>query len=135
MKVAVFKLAFGEINRVVEASASTAQNQAQPGEGWVACADDTNDLIHWINPVTLLREDRPAMPGTLNKATITSDGQDEATISNLPQPCIATINWEPYEITDGTLVLTSDIPMVFKVEVEAFPHLPATFEVEAIECE
>lgn len=132
MKTAVFNKITGEIHKTVCASQSVAHIQAQIGENWVACAEDTNDLKHWINPITLLREDRPVMPGTLDKPQILADGNDLATISNLPQPCTVTFKGQQYPVEDGSFSFTANIPGSYTVEVEAFPYLPATFTVEAI---
>jgi len=100
-----------------------------PGESWVG--GRLNDLTQYVNPVTRLKTDRPIMPGTLNKTTITADKMDTAIISNLP-PCTVTFAGEAYEVTDGSFELTVDTPGTYEISVEAFPYLPATFTIEAV---
>ena len=98
-------------------------------ENWIG--GNSNDRYQYVSNGLIVA--RPVMPGTLDKTTIFADGQDVATISNLP-PCTLTVNGTAYEVTDGSLQVTSNIPKTFRIEVEAFPCLPASFTVEAIEC-
>lgn len=132
MKVAIFDVSTGRICRIFEGPESMVAMQAQAGEEWIACAEDTIDLSHWIDPTTLLRKDRLPMPGTLDKTQILADGTDLATIHNLPG-CTVTFKGQQYPVEDGSFEFTADIPGTFIVAIEAFPYLPATFTVEAID--
>ena len=129
MNITIFDPRSGKINRVIIAPFGVAQDQVQEGESWVDGHSD--DLIHYVDGGLIVN--RPTMPGTLNKTTITADSTDTAIISNLPQPCTVTFAGQTYLVEDGEFAFTADIPGSYIVEVEAFPHLPATFTVEAIE--
>ena len=131
MNITIFDPRSGKINRVIIAPVGVAQDQVQEGESWVD--GHSNDLIHYVDGGLIVN--RPTMPGTLDKPQILADGLDLATISNLPQPCTVTFSDQTYLVEDGEFAFTADIPGSYTVEVEAFPHLPATFTVEAIEHE
>lgn len=138
MNITIFDPRSGKINRVITAPFGVAQDQVQEGESWVGGHSD--DLIHYVDGGLIVN--RPTMPGTLNKPQIIvataeqlADGTaDLATISNLPD-CIVTFKGQEYPVVDGSFSFTTNIPGIFTVEVEAFPYLPATFTVEAIENE
>ncbi len=131
MDVTVYNLETGRIERIITASISLAQNQAGYGESWLV--GSANPCFQYVDLVTGLIAQRPTMPGTLDKPQILADGLDLATISNLPQPCTVTFAGQTYLVEDGEFAFTADIHGSYIVEVEAFPHLPATFTVEAIE--
>lgn len=127
MNITIFDPRSGKINRVIIAPFGVAQDQVQEGESWVGGHSD--DLIHYVDGGLIVN--RPTMPGTLNKSTITADSTDTAIISNLP-PCTVTFAGEAYEVTDGSFELTVDTPGTYEISVEAFPYLPATFTIEAV---
>jgi|LGVE01.1.fsa_nt_gb hypothetical protein len=125
--ITIFKTGSGRITGRVECPQSAVWSQVQNGENWVA--GSANDLTQYVSGGLIT--DRPQMSGTLNKTTITANGTDLATIANLPQPCTATFAGKQYEVMDGSFEFTVDTPGSYTVKVEAFPHLPAEFTVEA----
>lgn len=129
MNITIFDPRSGKINRVIIAPFGVAQDQVQEGESWVGGHSD--DLIHYVDGGLIVN--RPTMPCTINKTTITADSTDTAIISNLPEPCTVTFKGQEYEVTDGTFGFTADLPGTYAVKVEAWPHLDATFTVEAVE--
>ena len=129
MNITIFDPRSGKINRVIIAPFGVAQDQVQEGESWVGGHSD--DLIHYVDGGLIVN--RPTMPCTINKTTITADSTDTAIISNLPEPCTVTFKEQEYEVTNGTFGFTTDLPGTYAVKVEAWPHLDATFTVEAVE--
>lgn len=71
-----------------------------------------------------------------DKTTILADDQDKATLTGLPDPCTVLVDDTPYEVTGGTLEITSDMPATYEIEIEdPFPaqHFKATIHaVEAL---
>lgn len=129
MNITIFDPRSGKIHRVIIAPFGVAQDQVQEGESWVGGHSD--DLIHYVDGGLIVN--RPTMPCTIDKPQILADGNDLATISGLPEPCTVSFKGEEYEVTDGSFSFTANIPGIFTVEIEAFPYLPATFTVEAID--
>ena len=82
---------------------------------------------------------RPEFTKTFSKMQVQADGVDETVMSDLakgsrvrvtsPQRCPTTDS----ETDSVGLTLTFEEPGIWKVEVEEFPCLPKTFEIEAIE--
>ena len=62
---------------------------------------------------------------------VAANDTDLFTISNLPRPCIVSIDGIPYEIDDGKFEFTTSMPGVYVIEIDHFPYLPFRAEVTA----
>lgn len=56
---------------------------------------------------------------------------DGLVLSGLPDPCELVIDGTRYSVAGGTVDLSFGLPGAYPVRVEAFPYLPAEFEVIA----
>lgn len=130
--ITIFETTTGRIIRTVSCPKNMINIQCRNGEEFVFFHH--NIYTHYIltafgnTPIK-----RPTMPGALNKPQILADGNDLATISNLPQPCTVTFAGQTYEVEDGCFAFTVDVPGTYTVRVEAWPHLDAEFVVEGVE--
>lgn len=60
----------------------------------------------------------------INPATI-----EGYTLSNLPTPCVISIDNVSYDCNESTAEMSFDHAGVYKVKVTSFPHLDAEFEL------
>jgi hypothetical protein len=79
---------------------------------------------------------RQTMQCVLDKPTIAADGEDVATITDLPMPCAVSIagaiETSRLDVADGTLELTCDHPGEINVSVDAAPAwLPWSVTIHA----
>ena len=65
---------------------------------------------------------RPPQETKMDKTTITSDGRDIVTLSNLPTPCEVEVLWEVYNVDDGKFEWGTHMPGEYKILVRAFPY-------------
>lgn len=92
-------------------------HQAKDGESMVP---ETADLdLHYIVSGNIV--ERPINPAI----------QNGNVLSELPAPCVITINGKPYPCSDTTASLSMTHVGTYKVTVSAFPYLDANFTVEA----
>jgi hypothetical protein len=75
---------------------------------------------------------RPINTISIDKTTMTADGVDVATISNLPNPSRVKVNNQIITIEDGLLELTFDLPGTYKVQVDPFPTQFWEVEIVAV---
>lgn len=129
MTVTVYDLATGKITRIVSAPGALAFRQAGAEEGFIE--GKANDVLQYVLDGQVV--DRPQMTAALDKTFILANTEDVATVSGLPEPCTVTFKGQQYEVTDGSFGFHVDIPGTYVVDIEAWPHLPATFTVEAVE--
>ena len=121
---------------------SGLESDASPSSGrkrWlVGDLDLTNNYrSFWMNGDVLTQ--RPEFTKTFNKMQVQADGEDETTMSDLAKG--ATVRIIPplgapmtEVVTDSVgLTLSFDEPGTWNVEVEEFPCVPKTFEIEAVE--
>lgn len=75
---------------------------------------------------------RPTL--AFDKTTILADDQDKATLTGLPDPCTVLVDDTPYEVTGGTLEITSDMPATYEIEIEdPFPAQYFKATIHAVE--
>ena len=86
--------------------------------------------IYYYDLINTIRI-RPANPATIDKMTLTANGTDQATISNLPNPTVVKVNGNTCAVTDGTFEFTIDLPGTYPIIVDSFPYLTKEFEVTA----
>lgn len=101
------------------------------GDNELVVAEDAEDSRHYFDLVTLQRLDRPAMNAVISANTITADGVSEVHLIDLPVPCRVTVGKTVYDVLDGRLDISFDTPGRYILMAEAFPYLPAEFEVIA----
>lgn len=76
--------------------------------------------------------ERPTL--AFDKTTILADGEDKATLTGLPDPCTVLVDGTPYEVTGGTLQVTSDMPATYEIEIEdPFPAQYFKATIHAVE--
>ena len=75
--------------------------------------------------------DRPSMSLSIGKTTITANGTDEATISNIPSGATATCEGESLTIDDGELVFTADTAGTYTITFECWPYLDEEVTINA----
>ena len=75
--------------------------------------------------------DRPSMNLSVDKTTITANGADEATISNIPSGATATCEGESLTIDDGELVFTADTAGIYTIKFECWPYLDEEVTINA----
>lgn len=79
------------------------------------------DDTHYIDPATFEVLDRPVLTlPVVNR--FNGDGADQFRILGLPVGTVAIINGETYTIDDGELILISDAPKSYRIEL--FPTFP-----------
>lgn len=69
-----------------------------------------------------------------DKTSIAADDTDTATLAGLPDPCTVSIDGTEYEVTGGTLEVTSPLPATYHVEItdeNAFPAQALNVEITA----
>lgn len=96
--------------------------------------DYPNDILsnYWYNIEQgeyLRREDAPF---ELSGADFKADGVDSITLSGLPNPCVVMVDDEEYTITDGQLVLDSEVPAQYHLRINHWPYKDWYRVVEAI---
>jgi hypothetical protein len=58
----------------------------------------------------------------MDKTSITADGRDIVSLSNLPTPCEVEVLWEVYSVEDGEFQWGTHMPGEYKIRVRAFPY-------------
>lgn len=79
-----------------------------------------------------LPEIRPEQNTVVNKTEVIADGMDSIVFSNLPPDVLISIEEHMYEVEGDSAEITFDTPKTYKIRLEAFPYLPAEFEVTAL---
>lgn len=103
----------------------------EPGEA----TPDVHALYQskWVENGQL--KDRPRLPVTLDRSSLSADGQDEARLTGLPMPCDVTIEGpdgrETVTVEDGEIVLTADVAATYRISAACWPYLPWSAEVIA----
>jgi len=82
---------------------------------------------HYIDTDTRTTAAMKVIPAILTSATITANGTDATSLTNLPDPCTVTFTGPGIniasEVTGGTATFTTDTPGTHTVKVVAFPYL------------
>jgi hypothetical protein len=101
----------------------------------VAAATDPNLNYVTGEPPTQGVAARPTFSGSLDKTAISANGTDAATLSGLPNPTTVTLTGpqgrNTYTVTDGSFALTTAWPGAYRIDIDPFPQLPASFTVNA----
>ena len=71
------------------------------------------------------------IPSTIDVTAIDADGVDVATITDLPDGCIATVNSESEQETEGAIVFGTDLAGVYQILLTHPLALDTTLEVTA----
>lgn len=90
MNFAIYNAA-GEIGRTIKINPTTnvdatiqAANQTQAGESYLQVDDTVQDDTHYIDTSTTTATPKTTHPATADKTTMSADGVDTVTISNIP---------------------------------------------------
>lgn len=122
-------------------SVPTRLLQDQGGEGLAVLAMSDFDVEQpWSDTHMVVMDPEPRLEPrpslAFDKTSIVADGEDTATLTGLPDPCTVIVDDEAYEVTGGTLEIASDMPAVYRIEIEdPFPYLPFVAEITAHEAE
>lgn len=76
-------------------------------------------------------EEKIDIPYTIDVTAIDADGVDVATITDLPDGCIATVNGESEQETEGVIVFGTDLAGVYQILLTHPLALDTTLEVTA----
>ena len=121
----------GEILRTGVCQASAVLLQARAGEmSMEGIADDRTEFVDTYNYYQVAK--KLAIPVECSKINLAADGVDEVKITNIPNPGAVIVNGFRSEVVDGVFEFSVDLPGEYEVVVQAFPYLPAVFEVTAI---
>jgi hypothetical protein len=132
-----YDLTTGEILGYMKHNSSRTSNEVaesvtRPNTGLLRdenLIEGHNYYYHLINEEITTRPDNTA---TIDQTTMSADGVDTTTISNLPNPSIVHFNDEgDYDVTDGTFEFTVDTVGSYEIIIESFPYKPITFTVVA----
>jgi hypothetical protein len=118
----------GMIVRTGSAPEGMISIQAGTGEYAIEAAGD--DLTQYVvgGAVT----DKPAMPVSIDKTTVSADGIDLATISGIPVGALCRVaSIAEAVVNDGTIELTFDNPGDYEITIIAFPYLDYTVTINA----
>lgn len=78
---------------------------------------------------------RPQLNARLSKTVIRADGMDAAKIAGVPKGAVVSVSdgrFEVEHIADGKVIhIVAGDPARYTVTIEAFPHMPQSFEIEA----
>ncbi|WP_198321721.1 MULTISPECIES: hypothetical protein [Methylococcus] len=88
---------------------------------------------HYIGPVGGL--ERPPQATLLDVATILANGEDVATLSQLPDPCTIELYGpvrDTFAVEGGTLEFVADVPGRYELVVLAFPCLDHAVAIHAL---
>lgn len=121
----------GEILRTGFCQALAVLLQARAGEMVIeGLADDLTEFVDVYNYYQVAK--KLALPVECSKFSLIADGVDEVQVTNIPNPGVVTVDGARFEVTDGAFEFSVDLPGEYEVVVEAFPYLPAKFEVIAV---
>ena len=91
----------------------------------------TSAELEWVNPATGLIEHRPQFTISCDKQTILANGQDEASLTNIPENTQCWYDGETHTITGGKLeFLTSDAGE-YSLQFSLFPYIDMTIHISA----
>ena len=76
-------------------------------------------------------EEKILIPYTIDVTAIVANGVDVATITDLPDGCIATVNGESEQETEGVIVFGTDLAGVYQILLTHPLALDTTLEVTA----
>ena len=126
----IYDIVTGEILRTVVCSSSQYQYQAKTGEGILAGGEVGADNTHYVlNGVLTAKIENPAIA---DKISITADGVDKVTISEIYNPSEVIVSYSAREIvTDGIMEITADDVCVIKVRCRSVPYLDKEFIINA----
>lgn len=119
----IYTTATGAIKRLVNCPESMFSIQIQPGEAGMP--GTANDALQYVNNGVIT--DKPQLAATLSKPAITL--VESVTIANLPVPAKVCIERAVYEVPDGSLTVSFNLPGTYKLECSALNYLPQTLQV------
>lgn len=76
--------------------------------------------------------ERPVMPTTIDRTTISADGEDEAVISAIPDGAEISVDGGAWaEVGGSTVEFAATVPGTYTLRLRCWPHIEAAFEVTA----
>jgi len=129
MTYTVYEKNSGKIIKVVNCHPSIINNQLAEGQAYIL--GRFSDAEFYI--IEGIEFPRPEMPCAIDKTIISADGEDTATISNIPEGAQAFIDEAFFEvITDGTLTIVSDLVGKIDVKLILEPYLNWEVQIDGI---
>lgn len=118
----------GRILRKGTAPSTMVSIQAGVGEHAIEAVGD--DVAQYVSDGVVT--DKPPMPITIDKTTVSADGVDVVTIAGVPVGAICKIaSMAEAVVNDGTIELSFDSIGDFMVTISAFPYLDYEVMVSA----
>lgn len=74
---------------------------------------------------------RPVLDIQVSDTVIQADGEDEAVLSGLPDPCDVWIDGVKHEVTGGELRISSPMPATYRIAIERWPYMAWAVAIEA----
>lgn len=136
-KFTVYNKTNGQLMKIVNCPDKSIQVQCDKTEYYIQGSWDDSLYMMDLDLGKIIQ--KPEIPVETTKTQIVADGIDEAVIT-LPttEPNGTVIGVEvdgynsPQVISDGKLILTSNIPKKLTLEFRAINYLPKTLTIEAI---
>jgi len=119
----------GEILKIATCSKGAMEYELTQNTNTEVILGHYSDALYYI--VSGAVEPRPSMDLSVDKTTITADGTDEATITNIPSGATATCEGESLTIDDGELVFTADTVGTYTITFECWPYLDEEVTINA----
>lgn len=106
------------------------QVSAQAGAGELAIEGSGGDMSHYVTGGVITPKTPSA--ATLDKTSVTADGVDTATISNISPPAFVWIGNEMIgETSDSSVELTFDTPGEYVIRLDEVEHFLKEFTINA----
>lgn len=131
MNILIYNNASGEILRscYIGSDDPLISVVTEGGEAYIE--GNCDDRQFYVLEDTIIH--RPAQQTTLSNTPIIANGVDSGVLQNLPIPCTVFIENTAYEVTDGLLEFTLNLPGIYSIRVtNCFPYLDKEFTCEGI---
>lgn len=104
----------------------------QPPIGWLKKIGEARIAVDYHdNLVGVLP--RPTQAATLSNTPIIANGIDSGVLQYLPIPCTVFIEDTPYQVADGVLEFTLNLPGIYQIKItNCFPYLDKEFTCEGL---
>lgn len=131
----IFDATSGIINRQIECPSSMIAANVKVGEDYIE-QPEVDDAIEKVDTITRLPVGKPANTVVSNKLQVVADGVDAVTLSSVPNPSVVLVRGimrrQRVDVTDGTLVWTTDLPGSYTISVKSPGYLEKEFAINAL---
>ena len=103
-------------------------------KGWIEGAYDGAEYYVDVAASPIAVQARQANPSTIDKETVTADGVDSVTVSNVPAGSTVKVSGDTgaeVEVNDGEVSVTFEDAGRYRITVKSFPLVPVQFQITA----